>query len=297
MAHSYAAFGLQVLSELEFPELLGVKASLPDLHVRVGPVQPGISPEPGAENWIEFHGSSHETLCTFEGVGRFLVRGDSEIIVDAHPNADPAFVRHALLGPVIAPVLWRRDLFTLHASVIDVGGRCVAFVGVSGEGKSTTGAALYARGHTLVSDDLGAIAWSEDLVRVRPGFPRLRVFADSLRGIGEEPTDYPLVHAEIDKRSKHAERFARAPVPLDRIFVLAPGDAFEALLLPKREAMMELMRHSYSTRSLIPSVGFGPHMKMAASVAERVPVYLLRRPRDLSRLKDLVAFVERELSV
>ncbi len=297
MAHDYVAYGLKVRCEFEFPEFLRAEFDSPDVEIRVESIEPGVSPQDGVTSWIEFRGSSQETLCTYEGVGRFVVRGDAQILVDADPTADPAIVRHALLGPVLAPILWRRGLFTLHASVIDVGGRCVAFVGVSGEGKSTAGAALYAHGHTLVSDDLGAIAWAEDIVRVRPGFPRLRVFPDSLRGMGDDPEAYPLVHSEIDKRSKHAERFAREAVRLDRIFVLAAGDSFAAERLAKRDAMMELLRHSYAVNALIPSVGLGPHMQMAASIAERVPVFALRRPRDLARLPELVAFVERQLAV
>ncbi len=300
MAHAYAAYGLRIRSELAFPEFLPATDSgdghACDVRIGVGAVAPGHPPGAGVESWVEVRGAADETLCTYAGVGRFLVRGDSSIIVDAQPGADRALVRHALLGPVMAPLLWRRGLFTLHASVIEVEGRCVAFVALSGDGKSTTGAALYARGHTLVSDDLGAIDWREHPVRVLPGFPRLRVFPDSLRGIGDDPASHPRVHASIDKRSKHAERFASGAVVLDRIFVLDQGDGIEAEPLGKAEAMMELLRHSYASSQLAPIVGFAMHMRMAASVAERVPVFRLRRPRNLEKLAELVGFVERQLA-
>jgi len=296
--HAYLAYGLRIWSELEFPEFLAAPHSAPeaDVVVRRAPIEPENPPEPAATSWVVTRGGSQETLCTYEGLGRFVVRGTGLILVDADPQADPAFVRHAILGPVIAPLLWRRGLFTLHASVIGVGERCVAFVAASGEGKSTAGAALYARGNSLVSDDLGAIDWHEEVMRVRPGFPRLRVFPDSLRGVGDTPEAYPLVHSLIDKRSKFAERFARQALPLDRIFVLQSGPSLEAQPLSKREAMLELMHHSYASNQQAPFVGFAEHMRMTSRIADKVPVFRLTRPRDLARLSELVEFVERQLA-
>lgn len=296
--HAYFAYGLRIWSELEFPEFLSAPhaAEQADVLVRLARVEPRRPPEPGVTSWVETQGQSNETLCTYEGLGRFLVRGSDLILVDPDADADPAFVRHAILGPVIAPLLWRRGLFTLHASVIGVGERCVAFVAASGEGKSTAGAALYARGHSLVTDDLGAIDWREAVMRVRPGFPRLRVFPDSLRGVGDSPEAYPLVHSLIDKRSKFAERFAREPMPLDRVFVLHTGPELTAERLAPQQALMELLQHSYAASQLAPFVGFAEHLRMAGRIAERVPVVRLTRPRDLARLPELVQFVERQLA-
>jgi hypothetical protein len=293
----YTAYGLAIDSELPFEELAPSAHAEASLVIRRGVVEQASPPTEGVGSWIEVRPTAAEALCTYAGVGRFLVRRGCEILVDVEPSTDAALVRHALLGPVMAPALWQRGAFTLHASVLAIHGRAVAFVGESGAGKSTVAGAVYAAGHTLVSDDLAAIPWRDEPVCVLPGFPRLRMFQDTLRGLGEDPSAHPVVHALLpEKRSKHAERFADVPVPLARIYVLRAAEAVGSTLLSKQQAMIELMRHSYAAYQLAPLVGFARHMEMAAQVARSVPVHYLERPRDFARLPELVRYVERHVT-
>lgn len=66
-----------------------------------------------------------------------------------------------LLGPVLGVVLRLRGVTCLHASAVALGGKAIAFMGVPGAGKSTT-AALFARnGHSILADDITALAERE----------------------------------------------------------------------------------------------------------------------------------------
>lgn len=295
---AYSVYGMGLHSAFPIPELLekddeGARQPA-DILVSFGAVRPDWlteSHEDADPNyvWAERNAERNEVVVGFGRVGRYWVRAGHTIVIEPVPGAEPALVRHGLLGPVLAHLLWQRDVFTLHASVLGVSGHHVAFVGVSGEGKSTTAAALERHGHTLVCDDVAAL---DQAGRVLPGFPRMRLYEDVLRGVGDEPSAHPPVHSQIDKRSKRVARFARAPVELERIFVLATGDDFAVLPIAPQAAMLELMRHTFCAHQYAPLYGFKQHMERAAALARTVPVLRLERPKDLARLPDLVRFIE-----
>ncbi len=292
--HDYVAFGLSIRSELSFPELtVRTDGSPPSVRisrgvVAAGSVAPTTSSATGSNSYVEVRPQAGETLCAYEGVGRFLVRGGAEITVDAEAGVDAALVRHALVGPVMAPLLWQRGLFTLHASVVVIAGKAVAFVAASGEGKSTVAAAHYFAGCTLVSDDIAVLPWQSAPIVVAPAFPRLRAFPDTLRGLGQDADGQPRVHSLLDKCSVIVERFATASLPLSAVYVIETGPAHAIVPLAKKDALMQLMKHSYAAYQLAPIVGFGVHMKMAARVAEQVPCYRLLRRREFAALPELV---------
>jgi hypothetical protein len=295
--HAYLVYGLHVSSGTELPELMTVSHdSSHDVLVREGAVEVAPPPDREMTSWVHVNAEARETRCVYEGVGRFCVRDGREIIVDPLPDTDPGLWRHILLGPVFAQLLWQRGLFTLHASVVRVGTRAVAFVAESGEGKSTTAAALESEGHALLCDDIAAIPWRERPIRALPGFPRIRLYADSVKGIGEAPEELPRIHRHIEKHLRPARRFLPEPMPLSAIYVLATGPGLRVVPLEKRELMIELMRHSYNASQLAPIVGFGRHMQMAACVAEEVPGHRIERPRDLTRLPELVRCIEQHVA-
>jgi hypothetical protein len=313
--HAYVVYGLSLLSDVPIPELLPHPAFTPgeghaDVSVEHGAIPkhwdtpPPLAVEAGgpedqrsgagepSDSWSERRADVNETLSVFAGVGRYLIRAGHSITIEADPTADAAFVRHLLLGPVLAHLLWQRDIFTLHASVVEIGAQYAGFVGVSGEGKSTTAAALEAHGHTLVCDDVAALSERDGRLHVLPAFPRIRLYDDSVRGVGEDPERMPWVHPHYDKRSKGVRRFAASPVPLHRLYVLDTGDDFDLARLSPGKAVMELVRHTYLAHQYAPLYGFKHQLERASEIARQVGVYRLTRPKDLARLPELVRLLE-----
>jgi hypothetical protein len=294
--HVYSVYGLGLHSEFPIPELLQSDAAPTDIEVRRGAVVVPDVPaaakgeEEAGDSWSERH--DDETLCVFAGVGRYRVRAGKYIEVDPEAGSDFSAVRHLLVGPVLAHLLWQRDVFALHASVVSVFGRQLGFVGVSGEGKSTIAAALEARGHVLVCDDVAAIVHRGAQLEVLPGFPRIRLHDDSLRSIGDTPSAHPPVHAYLDKRLKHVVSFAEHALRLDALFVLATGEALAIEPMASGAAVVEILRHTYYAHQFAPLYGFGLHLERASRIAAGVPSYRLTRPKDLTRLPELIGFLE-----
>jgi hypothetical protein len=134
-----------------------------------------------------------------------------------------------LVGPVMGFVLRLHGVICLHASAVAVGGRAIALVGSPGAGKSTTAAAFADRGFAVLSDDVAALEDRVDHFLVHPGYPRVNLWADSVRALfGSEDVLEPITPT-WDKRylplDRHGRRFASGPLALGAIYVLVERDA------------------------------------------------------------------------
>jgi hypothetical protein len=292
--HRYRVYGLSIEAEFALPELAAEPAvAEPDVRIRKGASSSSGATTDGraAGSWVQRLGET-AILTQFEGVGRFVALGGRDVLVDPEAGADPAHVRHLLLGPVLAQVLWQRAKFVLHGCVLGVGARCFAFLGASGAGKSTLALALHRAGHTLVCDDVAALEWEQSPVLVHPALPRMRAHADSLHQVGESLEGLPRAYRDLDKWLLPARQFASGARPLDELYVLADGDHFSVEPLSRAEAMIELMRHTYHAEHYTGLHGAPQHMKVAGALANAIPARRLTRPKDWSRLEDLVRFIE-----
>lgn len=290
---SYAAYGLGIHSQLPLPELVVGKATK-DITIRLD----DAAEAPLPTGLVSFALIDHETICIrSKTAGTLWVRQGCEIVVQPAPGVDEALVRLFILGPALALLLYQRGAFVLHASAVEVAGGAVAFLGYSGWGKSTTAAALHARGHGVIADDVVAVQVdAEGRLMVWPAFPQLKLWPEVVNTLGGNPEDLPRLNQGFEKRARRVvEGFSPSPLPLRRLYVLAEGKAYGVELLPPREAIIDLVRHSYGTRLLSTQPG-GAHFSRCSDLARRLPVHRLCRPRTLAGLTTLAQLVERDVT-
>ena len=248
-----------------------------------------------------FWATSGQACYQLEGVGRFLVSGGKDVLVDRHPNADERTLRLCLLGPVAALILHQRGYLVLHASAVAVNGSGIAFVGGQGWGKSTLAAAFNGRGHGTLADDVTAIQMQSDQPMVIPAFPHVKLWPDSLMALGELPERLPVVHPDFTKRSMRVNGASTPlPMPLKRIYVLASGPRPEIQTVSPSEALLELIGHSYSARfggTLLESSDGGMHLRQCARIVRNTIVYRFRRPPILSMLDDHVSMLAEHFAI
>ena len=140
------AYGLAIQSEIPLPEAPATGAGTQVL-IRQGKVEKPAG-EPNAERTYEIDQANFRVY--WRGVGTFLIRCGTDVVVEPESGAEEAVLRLYLLGPVLGILLHQRGFLVLHASVVSIAGGAVGFLGEKGWGKSTTAAALNARGHGLV---------------------------------------------------------------------------------------------------------------------------------------------------
>lgn len=288
----YTAYGLGIHSFLPLPELVAGNGKA-DVIFRPGKVN-GANLQT-LDEARSFKATSNEAYYSMEGVGRFLVRGGQEVIVDPSPGADERTVRLCLLGPIAALLLHQRGRLILHASAVAVGGNAIAFMGGQGWGKSTIAAAFHVRGHGTLADDVTALQLDSGRPMALPAFPQIKLWPNSIVALGDVPETLPIVHPDFAKRAfRVTSGFADAPLPLKRIYVLASGPRVEIESLSPQEALVELIGHSYAARfgkELLQATGIATHFKQCAQVVQNTCLYRFRRPASLSVLDEHVSML------
>jgi hypothetical protein len=283
--HRYSAFALTIDSELELPELAD-GAGEPDVVIRLGTVA-----QPQTPSTIE------DEVAFPVSIGRFHIRGGREIVVDPLPDADPLLLRAMLQGRLMAYLLRQRGCLPLHASAVAIDGQAILFLGESGAGKSTTAAAFYSRGHSVLADDVGAVRVVDGVVELRTAWPGLRLLDDSTEIIRHRAA------ASGFQYDKHVYRLLRPESagsnPVKRIYFLeyAMLDCRPPVrtdLIPESSAVALLNSHSFLRQWRAGNELLRINLERSASIAAVMPLHRLVRPRSLACLPQLVDFVEKD---
>jgi len=296
--HRYTAYGLTVTSDCPLPELEEAeRQSGSDATIVRGRIDQ--SSASGVEGSTLLWANRGDVCLRYDRTGTFRIRNGSEIQVEPFEGADDRAIRLLLLGPALAVLLHQRGLLVLHASAVSFGASVAAFVGEKGEGKSTLAAALHARGHPLVADDLVAVELDDSsVVRVRAGFPQLKLGPDVLVQLGEDAETFPRLHPDYDKRARPVSRMASdRSLSLARVYVLESGESHLIEPLAPQQTFVELVRHSYLAELLPRTDESESHFNQIVALASRVPVRRLRRRRDLATLPEVAMFVESEFAL
>ncbi len=294
-ARTYEAFGLKISSDLDIPELISLEGTQRQVEIRLGPVfsKCNCTTDEGYHCII----TADETWLEWDIVGRFTVRNGKRITVDPAPGVDERIVRVPLLGMVMAALLIQRGFLVLHGSVLGMGGAAVAFLGDKGLGKSTLAAALYARGHHLLSDDIVAIRVPASKPPVVwPAFPQFKLWPEAASAIfGFEAEELPRLHPKLEKRALSAlPRFERQPLPLSRIYILSPRPSAGIEPLSPQEAFMEIIRNSYLSRFWDQSDRSAEALQLSgcSKLLRFASIHRLTHSFALSRLGELADMVE-----
>lgn len=204
-----------------------------------------------------------------------------------------------LLGPVFGLVLRLRGTPSLHASAVALDGVAVALVGAAGTGKSSTAAAMAARGHALLADDVLPLRVDGGRIAAQPAYPCLRLWPDMVAPLYGPGAELPPLTPNWDKRGLRLdEAFHPHPLPLGAVYVLCgreagpraprlePMDAMEAALV--------LVSNGY--------VGWFPdraaqarELEVLGRAARTVPAAWVTPSADLARLDALCAMIEADV--
>lgn len=293
----YRAYGLDIASEVELAELEPAAFAEPDVSIGLRSVKAS-----GLSTHSAYRFGADRQLFSWDGVGRFLIRGTTRIDIDPAPGVDQRLVAFPLLGPVMGLLLHLRGLLVLHASAIEIGGRGVVFVGNKRAGKSTTAGALVAAGHRLLSDDVVVLDMSDPAApSIRPAFPQLKLAEDARTALQiEGALVREKFHPLIEKRQlRLAEGYCRENVPLRRVYALERREDAAAVECDAADALSIMLGFSYVALFQRSAMGAtaARHLHDCSAVAGAGIVRRLRVPAGLSRLGEAVRTVERDICV
>lgn len=293
--YRYRAFGLNVRSEIEFPELHEARGPETDIEIRLVQDHPSAWPESTGNAW------RFDMACfrlRLSGIAEYEVTQGIRILLTPSPDADPSQVRIHLLTVCMAAALMQRGRLLLHASGIVHHGRALLFAGDSGTGKSSVVAELRRRGYRFLTDDTCVIepprAGATKHV-AHPSYPMLKLTSETLDRIADPRYNRSFrIWPGTDKFGQILrEEAGTRGVEIGRIFILgyADGDKSDisSRLLQGNEAFLALSRHIYRREFIHESALQQAHLQTIGSLAGSVPVLLATRRRDI----DLRKFYDR----
>ncbi len=295
MNFRYEAFGLQIDSDVEFPSLRPGAGKGIDIRVRRGG-EPALFSDGGPISRCRFDKHGMDTHIGWKTVGALTVRNGDTLLFNPTGGSDD-LLRYAVQGVGLAILLHQRGLTVFHATAVEVDGVAVAIAGIKGAGKSTTAAALIARGHRLISDDVLAIG--EDGFAL-PGWPEIKLFRHVVNASIRTPvTAMRQMGLNMDKWvCGTPDRFSDVPRRLARFYFPRPGTDLRLEDLPYQVRLTELMANTYVARfgdALLSGHRAASHLTACAGLLSKTKASYLRRPKNLHLLDELARVIERDL--
>lgn len=307
----YRLFGLSVETDLPLPTLRPERAACPpDLRMRLGAhppdaprhfdpwyvsdratpaSEPTLVAERSADGWVR--------LSYGDGTGVTIDPAGTRVGCTWPPELTVDDAATYLLGPVCGVILRMRGVTCLHASALEIGGRAVLVCGPAGAGKSTTAAALAARGHRVLADDVAALDESDDGFDVRPAYPQLKLWPDAAAAMHG---DLPALTPNWDKRylALAGEAYHPDPLRVAAVYVLAGREDVDAPRLEAvspSHAVLTLVANTYM--GWLPDhAAQGRDLALYGRMARAIPMSLAVPHRNVARLGELCEMIEADVA-
>ena len=171
----YHCSGLTIASDipLTLPEFTGTNIADADVRIRLGESRTTPLNRPDEDLVAELIENDFPRYSFFRVAGGYVARimgvADfdidhqfAEVVCHPDPNGPDGVLPIIIVGSVLAFLLSMRGWFVLHGSAVEWNGQVLAFVGISGQGKSTMAALFCADGAALVTDDVLPLEFETD---------------------------------------------------------------------------------------------------------------------------------------
>jgi hypothetical protein len=210
---------------------------------------------PDGTEWLAFARHASGYLLRFPSLGDFLVSADGKAIrCYPQPGTPIETIRHLFLDQVMPLILSRQGHLVVHASAVLTPEGALAFVGATGQGKSTLASSFSKQGFPFLTDDCLVLKEENGELVATPSYPGLRLWRESVSAVFErEPALTEVAHYSTKKRLSQTGElpFSSQAAPLRRVYFLAgPEEARDASAitierLPARDALLGLVRYAY----------------------------------------------------
>lgn len=292
--HQYWGFGLNIESEIAFPELLPASFSQAHVTVRIGKAPAALAGEDVVRSGTTSI-SPAEYLLKIENTAYYYAARGRTVIIEPSAGADEESVRLFMLSNAMAAILHQQGRIPLHASGIVTGDGLVLFTGPSGIGKSTTAYGLMQQGFTLFTDDVCVLErdnTSGEITAVA-SYPMLKLWENTMDLLPAEGIQKNYrVRYQLPKFGVfHHEHFSTEKLPVKRVFILDNDNGIDGFVCRepgKVEAFNLLQQNTYRRHHVDMMQLHQPHFDIIAGLTNQAQVLELRRAPGT----DIAAYLE-----
>lgn len=241
---NYYAFNLIIASQIKLPGIVETrKQKEPDLTILRGNVDP-LNAGANMDGLINYHVNNDEIYLWWDDIGKVKIKSGNQIIVDLNNNKID-FMIPFLLGPVMALLLHQKGFLVLHGSAVNIKDGVAAFVGQRGIGKSTIAVHLLKNGYPLITDDIIAIRFDNNIPHIYPGYYHVRLSKDSYSQIKDYTHILSPIRTLVGKSLCDASNgFSSEPLKLKKIYLLEKGQTMRIFKLKSQDVLIKLINNS-----------------------------------------------------
>ena len=303
--YSYRISGTAFHSSVLLPELLLDPHGIPEFTFQLFEESPAFLTSPSWLNhwylndgsiWLSVAKIEDGYLLRFPAYADFLVSRDGRNINCMLRQGCPhETMRHLLLNQIVPIVLSQLGKLALHASACATPRGVVAFMGLTGMGKSTLAASFGLKGFVVLTDDCLLVQEQGDHVMSVPSYGGLRLWPESVSALfEEEPIQQSMAHYTDKKRVLFDQDLGVGSLSLRAVYVLALPENDETGVtispLSAREGLFEIVKHTFQL-DVTDHEKLGEAFRRNEWLANSVPFFRLKYPRDHAVLPSVNAAI------
>lgn len=299
--YKYFGFGINITSEIEFPELLPADFDNADVTITLGKTPESLTGEGVTKRTFSVV-SKDEYLLTIKNICRYYVGYGSKIIAEPEAGTDERSIRLFLLGTAIAALLYQRGNIPLHASAIVKNEKLILFAGNSGAGKSTLLALLATKGYDVFTDDICVLQQAQDNTTLlgTASYPMIKLWEDAIQQLDNDTFNKDFkVRPQLPKYGQFFyDTFHKGSLPIDKIFILAPKNTASAITIDKLtgiQAFKLLEKQAYKYQLITNTKLRNLHFSLLSQLVSKVQIFEVSRPVSGSNVELLLEAIENRL--
>ena len=276
-----------------------------DLNICEAREQPSLPLEPyhtwkpaNEPDWCRFYRIDNVYLLRFPGLADFKIEPESPTVhCWPAPNVATATIMQIYQNQVELLVQSQKSKLVFHGGAVVADELAIAFVGVSGRGKSTLTASFSSNGYPFLTDDGLLIKQIDDQYLVTPSLPSVRLWDDSQMAVlgadakFEAPLDYtPKLRFPANDKMAHRQNLCK----LHKIYFLGEAVAGQTEIkftkLSAQKALVELIKNSFLL-DIEDKKMLAAHFEQLSKLSSLGIFYQLDYPRDYAELANVRASI------
>jgi hypothetical protein len=297
--YKYWGFGLRIISEIEFPELLPSDFTGEDISISLGKTPDKLEGEDIVRKPFSSI-NSDEYLLNVRNICKYYAGFGSRIIAEPASGIDTHSMRLFLLGTVMAAILYQRGNIPFHSSAIVKDGKLILFAGNSGAGKSTLVAHLATKGYEIFTDDICVVqpaSPGNQTVVGAASYPMLKLWDDAISKLeNSQFTRDFKIRPHIPKYGQFFyDGFNHLWLPVDKIFILHPENKNVEISIKKLasiQAFKKLEKQAFKYQLIANKKLRALHFSLMSHLTNHVPVYEVVRPNTGTSIELLSRAIE-----
>lgn len=294
--YKYRAFGLNIFSDFELPELVCRNDDECDVEILCG----GIDEIDGRflEDKI-YKADSEEIIYQLKDIAGCKVQNGKKAIIMPSSTLSKSTLRLLILTSIFGCVLIQRKMLPIHGSSVVVGDGCIIIAGYSGAGKSTLTSALIEKGSLFLADDVSVVSNDNNgSMYVHPAYPYRKLHKDSARCYNYDVNSLEKIEYEEEKYlipvHKH---FVNTPKHLRALFEIVPANIDKAHIekIKGLEKLRILMDNLYRGKLKFFFNSEAYYFKNIGDIASKINIYRIMRPINKFTCEEQVELILKEL--